>query len=116
MKFDTKASSNMRFAFSALDRKHPFWANWSKKVKLLVKVKICYLEKYAEFNGNVHFLFYGLEILFSANSVQKINIVCLRILTEKKARSNKTPALTKSMDMDIWVVGPSNQPFIRRGS
>ena len=31
----------------------------------------------------------------------------------EKAPSNKTPALSKSMNMDIWVVGTSNQPFIR---
>ena len=29
----------------------------------------------------------------------------LRILTGKKAPSNKTQALTKSMNMGIWVVG-----------
>ena len=31
----------------------------------------------------------------------------------EKARSNKTPALTESTNMDIWVVGTSNQIFIR---
>ena len=31
----------------------------------------------------------------------------------KKVPSNKTPVLTKSMNMDIWVVGTSNQLFIR---
>ena len=31
----------------------------------------------------------------------------------EKAPSNKTPALTKSMNMDIWVLGTSNQHFIR---
>ena len=30
-----------------------------------------------------------------------------------KALSNKTPALTKSANMDIWVVGTSNQLFMR---
>ena len=30
-----------------------------------------------------------------------------------KAPSNKTPALTKSRNMDIWVVGTSNQLFIK---
>ena len=30
----------------------------------------------------------------------------------EKAPSNKTPAFTKSMNMDIWVVGTSNQIFI----
>ena len=33
-------------------------------------------------------------------------IMKLRILTGKKL-SNKTPALTKSVIMDIWVVGTS---------
>ena len=31
----------------------------------------------------------------------------------EKAPSNKTPALTKNMNMDIWVVGTSNELFIR---
>ena len=31
----------------------------------------------------------------------------------EKAASNKTPALTKSTNMGIWVVGTSNQPFIK---
>ena len=31
----------------------------------------------------------------------------------EKASSNKTPAFTKSMNMDIWVVCVSNQLFIR---
>ena len=31
----------------------------------------------------------------------------------EKAPSNKTLALTKSTNMDIWVVGTSNQLFIR---
>ena len=30
-----------------------------------------------------------------------------------KAPSNKTPARTKSTNMSIWVVGTSNQLFIR---
>ena len=30
----------------------------------------------------------------------------------EQAPSNKTPALSESMDMDIWVVGSSNQFFI----
>ena len=33
----------------------------------------------------------------------------------EKAASNKTPVLTKNMNMDIWIVGTSNQHF-RRGS
>ena len=31
----------------------------------------------------------------------------------EKALSNKTPALTKSMNMAIWVAGTSNQLFVR---
>ena len=30
----------------------------------------------------------------------------------EKAPSNKTPALTKSTNMGIWVVGTTNQLFI----
>ena len=37
----------------------------------------------------------------------------LRILTGKKAHSNITEALTKSMNMYIWVIGILNQLFIR---
>ena len=31
----------------------------------------------------------------------------------EKSPSNKTLALTKSMNMDIWVIGTSKQVFIR---
>ena len=31
----------------------------------------------------------------------------------EKAPSNKTPALTKNTNRDIWVVGTSNQLFMR---
>ena len=37
----------------------------------------------------------------------------LSILLGKKAPSNKTPAFTKSTNMDIWIVGATNQLFIR---
>ena len=40
----------------------------------------------------------------------------LRIVKDshrEKAPSNKTPALTKKMNMGIWVVGTSNQLSIR---
>ena len=37
----------------------------------------------------------------------------LKDTDRKEAPSNKTPALTKSSDMGIWVVGTSNQLFIR---
>ena len=32
---------------------------------------------------------------------------------KEKVPSNKTSTLSESMNMDIWVVGTSNQPFIR---
>ena len=32
---------------------------------------------------------------------------------KEKALSNKTPALTKSMNMDNWVVGTANQLSMR---
>ena len=31
----------------------------------------------------------------------------------EKASSNKTSAFTKSVNMEIWVVGISNQLFVR---
>ena len=34
-------------------------------------------------------------------------IDCVKDIHREKAPSNKTPALTKSMNMDIWVVGIS---------
>ena len=37
----------------------------------------------------------------------------LRILTEKKYPKIKPLALTKGMNMGIWVVGTSNHLFIR---
>ena len=37
----------------------------------------------------------------------------LKNTKREKAPSNKTPALTESMNMDIWLLGASNQLFIR---
>ena len=43
--------------------------------------------------------------------------ICLNFKLEdthrEKAPSNKTPALTKSTNMVIWVIGTTNQLFIR---
>ena len=36
----------------------------------------------------------------------------LRIFTGKKASPNKPPTLLESMNIDIWVVGTSNQLII----
>ena len=38
-------------------------------------------------------------------------IVVLKDTHREKALSNKTPALTKSTNMGIWVVGTTNQHF-----
>ena len=38
--------------------------------------------------------------------------VVLKHTHGQKAPSNKTPALTKSTNMDIWIVDTSNQLFI----
>ena len=38
---------------------------------------------------------------------------CLKDTHREKAPCNNTPALTKSMNIDMWVVGTSNQVFIR---
>ena len=41
------------------------------------------------------------------------NFNILKDSHKKKVPSNKTPVLTKSTNMDIWVFGTSNQLFIR---
>ena len=38
---------------------------------------------------------------------------CFKNTHRENAPSNKTPALTNSMNMDIWIVGISNQHFVR---
>ena len=35
---------------------------------------------------------------------------------KEKTFSNKTQGLTKSMNMDIWVINTLNQPFLRGSS
>ena len=45
-----------------------------------------------------------------------IIIKSLKDIHRVKEPSNKTSALTKSMNMDIWAVGTSNQLFIRGSS
>ena len=40
-------------------------------------------------------------------------IVRIKDTDREKATTNKTPAPTKSRNMGIWVVGTSNQLFIR---
>ena len=43
----------------------------------------------------------------------KIPAHWLKDTHREKAQSNKTPALKKSTNIDIWVVGTSNQLLIR---
>ena len=50
-----------------------------------------------------HFLSSDLFIIF-------INL--LKDTRKEKVPSDKTPVITKSMNMDIWLVGTSNQLFI----
>ena len=40
-------------------------------------------------------------------------MLCFEDTYSEKAPSIKTPTLSKSMNMDIWVAGISNQLFIR---
>ena len=62
------------------------------------KKKIRNIEKFAE--DPFHFVLVGLK--------------CSQVNTHrKKVPSNETPAIAKSMNMDVWVVGTSNQLFIR---
>ena len=51
--------------------------------------------------------------LFSQNKAKPVNHSGFKDTHREKTPSNKTPALTKSANMDIWVVGTSNQLFMR---
>ena len=53
----------------------------------------------------------GMTIL--ANFAVKGKTFCFKDTHREKTPSNKTPALTKSMNIHIWVVSTSNQLFIR---
>ena len=64
-------------------------------------------------------LFFGIteshwrKLVYGADTTNYCTSRYLRLLYREKAPSNKNPALTKSMNMDIWVVATSNQLFIR---
>ena len=62
-------------------------------------------------------IFYQFQLGIAYKSVSYKKSVHFKVKDthREKAPSNKTPALTKSMNMDIWVVGTPNQLF-RRGS
>ena len=51
----------------------------------------------------------GILLLVTA----KVSTLLLKDTHEENAFSNKTPAVMKSMNMDSWVVGISNQLFVR---
>ena len=57
-----------------------FLVKWSKKSKLSVKAEICYLVQleYAEFNGDVHFFRFQMEISFLVKLIPKFKIVFLK--------------------------------------
>ena len=40
-------------------------------------------------------------------------MVIIKDTYREKPPSNKTPSLTKSTNIGIWVAGTSNEPFIR---
>ena len=48
-----------------------------------------------------------------SNQFLNVSKVSIKVTNREKASSNKTQAFTKSMNMDIWVIGTSNQLFIR---
>ena len=67
-----------------------------------------------------------LENLFVVTSIVPIDTIAgffgeirkdfqnnLKDTNRENAPSNKTPALAKSVNKDIWIVGTSNQLFIR---
>ena len=51
------------------------------------------------------------RVVKSSRSSVFFKIVVLKDTHREKGPSNKTPALTKSINMGIWVVGTINQPF-----
>ena len=54
--------------------------------------------------------------LVKSKNCSKENRNCLKNsqgYSEGQSTLNKSPALTKSMNMDIWVVGTSNQLLVR---
>ena len=61
--------------------------------------------------------FYGKNIKLSLESILTIIISLARKLIKDTQRgnipSNKTQTLTKSTNMDIWLIGTLNQLFIR---
>ena len=53
------------------------------------------------------YAFQSESTVFSCLNVKEL------LAQNKKKKSDKTPALTENTDMGIWVIGTSNQLFIR---
>ena len=74
--------------------------------------KINYLKQWVRLNyATTHMrtnLYYTMRNQFSFEKRQ-----VFKDTHREKAVKNQTPALTKSTNMDIWVVGTTNQLFIR---
>lgn len=56
---------------------------------------------------------YSLTYLFTNLFKDTHRAVLLKDNQREKSPSNKTPVLSRSMNMHIWVVGTPNQFFIR---
>ena len=54
-----------------------------------------------------------LPLLLAVNAPHENTIRYVNDIHWEKAPSNKTPRLTKSTNMGIWVIGTSNQLFLR---
>ena len=68
------------FTFFVLHQKNPFWTNLAKKIKIVSWSRNLVPRdwfEYAEFNDDVNFFRFWLEIPFCANLIQKKKIVSL---------------------------------------
>ena len=54
------------------------------------------------------------KLIFGYNSVASLIKIMFADTHREKLPSNKTLVLTKSMNMNICLVGTSNEPIIRR--
>ena len=78
---------------------------------LFILVKLYFVFKIFQDIGPLKRLIYKIiDLLFN---YERFHPILIKNVFQKWAPSNKTPALTKSMNMDYWVFGESNQLFIR---
>ena len=74
--------------------------NW--KAKLMIYAKLIKLR----------YTTYGLETCHS--NLGSIKHACISMISHReKGQSNETPPLAKSTNLGIWVVGTTNQLFIK---